>query len=104
MPRDHYIRLDGNDYSVHPAAIGRRIEIRASLDRVSVFCAGKTVAEHDRIWAKHQTLHDPAHLSAATVLRRQRLEVVRPAADTEVEIRRLSDYDARLGTTDGELA
>jgi transposase len=29
LARDHYIRLDSNDYSVHPAVIGRRIEIRA---------------------------------------------------------------------------
>ena len=34
LPRDHYLRLDGNDYSVHPAAIGRRVELRADLDRV----------------------------------------------------------------------
>src|ERR1700712_3629218 len=90
LPRDHYVRLDGNDYSVHPAAIGRRIEIRASLDKVRGFFAGKTVAEHDRVWAKHQTLHDPDHLTAATALRRERLEVVRPAADTDVEIRCLA--------------
>jgi transposase len=25
LPRDHYIRLDSNDYSVHPAVIGRRV-------------------------------------------------------------------------------
>src|SRR5215211_5700526 len=24
LPRDHYVRLDSNDYSVHPAAVGRR--------------------------------------------------------------------------------
>jgi transposase len=40
LARDHYIRLDSNDYSVHPAVIGRRIEVTASLDRVCVFCAG----------------------------------------------------------------
>lgn len=101
LPRDHYVRLDGNDYSVHPAAIGRRIEVRASLDKVSVFCAGKPVAEHDRVWAKHQTLHDPDHLAAARSLRRERLEVVRPAADTDVEIRQLTDYDVLLGTDGG---
>ena len=27
LPRDHYVRLDGNDYSVHPAVIGRRVEV-----------------------------------------------------------------------------
>jgi transposase len=26
LPRDHYVRLDANDYSVHPAVIGRRVE------------------------------------------------------------------------------
>ena len=27
LPRDYYVRLDGNDYSVHPSVIGRRIEV-----------------------------------------------------------------------------
>ena len=40
LPRDHYVRLDGNDYSVHPAVVGRRIEVRADLDRVRVWCDG----------------------------------------------------------------
>jgi hypothetical protein len=31
-PRDHYVRLDSNDYSVPPTAIGRRVLIRADLD------------------------------------------------------------------------
>jgi DNA replication protein DnaC len=38
LARDHYIRLDSNDYSVQPAAIGRRVEVIANLDRVRVFC------------------------------------------------------------------
>lgn len=29
LARDHYIRLDSNDYSVHPSVIGRRIEVTA---------------------------------------------------------------------------
>ena len=32
LPRDHYVRLDGNDYSVHPSAVGRRIVVTADLD------------------------------------------------------------------------
>jgi hypothetical protein len=39
--RDYYIRLDSNDYSVHPSVIGRRIEITADLQRVTVLCDGK---------------------------------------------------------------
>ena len=27
LPRDFYVRLDGNDYSVHPSVIGRRVEV-----------------------------------------------------------------------------
>src|SRR2546430_17235283 len=55
LPRDHYIRLDSNDYSVHPAVIGRRIEITADLQQVAVACEGRLVAAHERIWARHQT-------------------------------------------------
>ena len=40
LARDHYVRLDSNDYSVHPAVIGRRIEVRADLDRIQVFGEG----------------------------------------------------------------
>ena len=41
LPRDHYVRLDANDYSVHPSAIGRRVEVIADLDTVAVTCAGQ---------------------------------------------------------------
>ena len=98
LPRDHYVRLDSNDYSVHPSVVGRRIEVTADLDRVRVSCDGRLVADHDRAWARHQTITDPAHLAAARALRRDRLEVIRPAADPAVEVRRLADYDTALGT------
>jgi transposase len=101
LARDHYIRLDSNDYSVHPSVIGRRIEITADLQHVTVHCDGRMVAGHDRIWARHQTITDPAHLAAATALRRERFEVVRPAAEPEVEQRRLADYDIALGLISG---
>jgi hypothetical protein len=67
VARDHYIRLDTNDYSVHPAVIGRRIEVIAGLDRVRAFCGGDLVADHERIWARHQTMTDPAHLAAVLI-------------------------------------
>jgi len=103
LPRDHYIRLDGNDYSVHPAVIGRRIEVTADLGRVRVFCAGRAVADHERIWAKHQTITDVEHLATARALRRDRLELLRGgrAVEPEVEQRCLSDYDAALGIDGG---
>jgi hypothetical protein len=101
LARDHYIRLDSNDYSVHPAVIGRRIEVTAGLARVTVLCDGKVVAGHDRIWARHQTITDPAHLAAARALRRERITIIGPAAEPEVEQRSLVDYDIALGLTTG---
>jgi transposase len=100
LARDHYIRLDSNDYSVHPAVIGRRIEVTAGLDRVRVLCQGQQVADHERIWAWHQTVTDPEHLAAAKALRRDRITVIRPPAETDVQIRSLADYDTALGTGD----
>lgn len=102
LARDHYIRLDSNDYSVHPAVIGRRIEIAADLDRVRVHCEGRLVAEHDRVWAKHQTLSDPEHVEAAKRLRQERVGLLRPVRDAEIEVRCLADYDTALGLGDDE--
>lgn len=104
LPRDHYVRLDSNDYSVHPSAVGRRVLVRADLDRVRVWCDGDLVADHERIWARHQTISDPAHVNAAQLLRQQRLALVPPATETEVEQRRLADYDSALGVADGGMA
>jgi len=98
LARDHYIRLDSNDYSVHPAVIGRRIEVTADLDRVKVACEGRVVAGHERAWAWHQTLSDPEHVEAARLLRRERIAIVRPPREAEVQIRCLADYDTALGT------
>jgi transposase len=97
LPRDHYVRLGSNDYSVHPTAIGRRVLVRADLDRVRVWCDGAVVADHERVWARHQTISDPAHVRAAQLLRQQRFALVQPATETEVEHRRLADYDTALG-------
>jgi transposase len=97
LARDHYIRLDSNDYSVHPSVIGRPIEIIADLDRVRVLSGGRVVADHGRIWGWHQTLSDPEHVESAKMLRRNRIGVLRPAPEPEVEQRRLTDYDTALG-------
>jgi transposase len=104
LARDHYIRLDSNDYSVHPAVIGRRVEVIADLSRVRVVCDGKQMADHERIWAWHQTLSDPDHVAAAKVLRRKRIGMLRPAPEPDVEQRCLADYDTALGVADVEQA
>jgi transposase len=99
LPRDYYVRLDGNDYSVDPAVIGRRIQVTAGLSRVRVFCDGKAAADHERCWAKHQTITDPAHLAAAKAMRAsRRLAAVPGPADAEVERRDLAVYDLLSGS------
>jgi transposase len=101
LARDHYVRIDSNDYSVHPGVIGRRIELIVDLHRVRALCDGRVVADHPRAWAWHQTLSDPDHIAAAKLLRRQRVGVLRPAGEPEVEQRALSDYDTALGLDGG---
>lgn len=100
LPRDYYVRVDSNDYSVHPTAVGRRIVIIADLNRVQVFCDGRLVADHPRCWAAHQSLTDPAHSQAAAALRHDRFTVLassRGPALAEVEQRALADYDSIFG-------
>ncbi len=104
LPRDHYVRVDSNDYSVHPAVIGRRIEVHADLDRVWVTCEGAVVADHARVWARHQTITEFEHTVAAKHLRHGRADLLRPVADAvtgeEVEVRSLGCYDLALGLVD----
>ena len=98
LPRDHYVRLDANDYSVDPAVIGRRVEVTAGLDRVRVTCEGRVVADHERCWARHQTISDPAHLAAAKAMRTaRRLAAVPGPRGDEVEQRDLAVYDQATG-------
>ncbi|WP_431899996.1 Mu transposase domain-containing protein [Nonomuraea sp. bgisy101] len=94
---------DADDHSVHPAVIGRIVEVTAGLDQVTATCGGKNVARHDRCWAAHQTLTDDAHAQADRAFRRQRLVGV-PAVMTEVEQRKLTDHDRMFGLSDEEVA
>jgi transposase len=102
LPRDHYVRVASNDYSVHPSVIGRTVEIAAGLEEVTVICQGRPVARHQRCWAAHQSITDPAHAAAAAQLRQARRLVTARPADTPVQQRALSDYDRILGTADDQ--
>ena len=103
LPRDHYIRLDSNDYSVDPVAVGRAVEVTADLDRVRVSWAGRVVADHSRCWAKHQSLTDPAHVRAAAVMRAAHHDHRLPVQD-QVQRRQLSDYDTAFGLDEAGVA
>jgi hypothetical protein len=95
LPRDHYVRVDTNDYSVNPRFVGRRVEVRVTLDEVIVCCEGTEIARHRRCLAKHRSLLHPDH---SRVLRAMRAEtIVASAFETTVEERDLGDYDRALG-------
>lgn len=103
LPRDYYVRIDSNDYSVHPSVIGRRVEVTANLTRVVVTCGGRVVADHARCWADHQSITDPEHATAAAVMRQSRTCPPPPDVAGEVELRPLADYDTAFGLT-GQVA
>jgi transposase len=95
LGRDHCVRVDTNDYSVHPRVIGRRVEVRVELEWVVVACDGVEVARHRRSLAKHRTIIDPAHGRARRQMREQPSVVSAPHDD--VEERDLTVYDQALG-------
>lgn len=68
---------------------------------MQVFCAGKIVADHERVWAWHQRITDPEHRQAANMLRHNRIGALQatdgPDGHPGVEQRSLSDYDTALG-------
>lgn len=104
LPRDHYVRLDSCDYSVHPSAVGQRIEVSADLNTVRIHRGRTLVGEHVRCWARQQTLTDPAHRQAADAMRQAfqaRTATGRGPAVDDVQERDLSAYDRIFGL-DGE--
>ena len=91
LPRDHYVRVDTNDYSVNPRYVGRRVEVTVTPNQVVVTSDGTEVARHRRCLAKHQTLLTADH---ARILRRIRVEAVEPKpVEVTVEERDLGVYD-----------
>jgi hypothetical protein len=92
LPRDHYVRVDTNDYSVNPRFVGRRVDVRVTLDEVIVTCEGTEVARHRRCLAKHQTLILPEHMRVLRAMRAEARLADRPA-EAFVEQRDLSVYD-----------
>jgi transposase len=98
LGRDHWVRVGTNDYSVHPKAIGRIVDVRVELEQVTVTCAGELVASHPRSWARHRTITDPDHDLARKALRAARAGLTTTVAgDDQVEQRDLAVYDQATG-------
>lgn len=102
LGRDYYVRLDTNDYSVDPRAIGARVDVSADLDTVRVRCGGQLLAEHPRRWARGMTVSDPAHVRIAAALRHA---YQHPTTGAEVTglVRDLADYDKAFGIDPEQL-
>ncbi|MDQ1504521.1 MAG: hypothetical protein QOD57_2248 [Actinomycetota bacterium] len=95
LPRDHYVRVDTNDYSVNPRFVGRRVDVRVTLDEVIVTCDRTEIARHSRCLAKHQSLLAADH---ARILRAMRVQAAQATAlEAEVEERDLTVYDQITG-------
>jgi transposase len=103
LSRDYYVRIDGNDYSVNPAAIGRFVTWIATPTLVAVTCAEQIVATHERVWGSGVTVTDPEHRAIARAMRAE-LAATRNRPSTRshtdghvVALRALPDYDALYG-------
>jgi hypothetical protein len=85
------VRVDRNDYSIDPRFAGRRVEVRISQSEITatVLDTGELAARHQRVFAGHQTLVDPAHQNELEFQRRRR----RQRDDVVVEQRSLAVYD-----------
>ena len=104
LPRDYYVRMGSNDYSVHPQAIGRFVDVTADLETVTITLDGRCVGSHARSWGAGQTITDPDHVDAARTLRKA-FQNPEPAGDA-AGLRDLADYDRAFGVVldDGQVA
>ncbi len=106
LPRDYYVRIASNDYSVDPVVVGRFVDVAADLATVTITCGGTVVGRHQRCWARHQTITDPAHRETAKRLAHRAAAARDQATGSQagrrevvVERRDLSVYDAMFGLT-----
>lgn len=98
LGRDYYVRVDTNDYSVDPRAIGARVDVAADLNLVRVRRGSQLVAEHPRRWARGMTVTDPTHVATAATLRHNYQHPTPAAAPGEdTMVRDLADYDRAFG-------
>ena len=89
VPGDPHVRVDTNDYSLDPALVGRRVEVRVSQREITAVCldTGELGCRHERSFAKHRTITALEHARAVRAAHRQ------PEQGLEVQIRSLADYD-----------
>ncbi len=91
VPPDPHLRVDTNDYSLDPALVGRRVEVRVDQREITAVAldTGELAARHARTFARHRTITTLEHARALRAGRRA------PAEPT-VEVRPLDRYDALI--------
>ena len=92
VPPDPYLRFDTCDYSLDPALVGRRVEVRVTEREVLAVAldSGELACRHPRSFARHRTICALEHARTLKVQREQR------RAEPEVEVRSLARYDALI--------
>ena len=90
VPPDPVLRVDTNDYSLDPALVGRRVEVRVGQREISAVAldTGELACRHQRNFAKHRLIVALDHARA--------LRAGRRPAEPAVEIRPLDRYDALI--------
>ncbi|MGU3432621.1 IS21 family transposase [Actinomycetes bacterium M1A6_2h] len=95
LPRDYYVRVGGNDYSVDPTAIGHMVTVSSTLDSVVVQRDRRQLADHARLWSTGSIVTDPKHVDTAARLREA---FAAPVVDPDVHpVRDLGEYDTAFG-------
>jgi transposase len=91
VPPDPYVRVDGNDYSLDPRLVGRRVELRVSQRELLAVAldSGELACRHTRSFARYRTITALEHARALRELRGA-------PAEPEVEQRPLARYDALI--------
>lgn len=89
---DPHVRVDTNDYSLDPAFVGRRVEMRVDQRHVAAVAldTGELVCHHQRCFARHRTITALEHARALKTQRRGR------RVEIEVEARPLARYDGLI--------
>ena len=93
--RDGFVRVLGADYSVPPGLSGRRAQVRASLEVVTITLEGELLGRHRRSYVPADVVLDPAHARQLRLHReaKGRLE----ETDVPVPAVDLSIYDRVVG-------
>jgi transposase len=92
VPADPHVRVDTNDYSLDPALVGRRVEVRVDQHHVLAVAldTGELACRHQRCFARHRTITALEHARALVSARRG------ARAEIDVQQRPLARYDALI--------